>query len=64
MSRLAALGQVLVFGDQVGQQGLVDLEVVSPLLEGDAEHVLVLLHGGDVIGVDLDDVIVRPSSWP
>ena len=55
---LGCVGQVLVFRDQVGQQGLVDLEVVSPLLEGDAEHVLVLLHGGDVIGVDLDDVIV------
>ena len=35
-----------------------DLELVAPLLEGDAEYVLGLLRRGDIGGIDLNDVIV------
>ena len=55
---LGLLGQVLVLRDDVGEQVLVDLEVVAALLEGDAENVLVLLGSGDIVRVDLHHVVV------
>ncbi len=58
MSTLASCGQVVILGDDVGEQRLVDLEVVAALLEGDAEHVLVLLGSGDIVRVDLHHVVV------
>ena len=57
-------GQFLVVGDDVLQEGLVDLEVVVALLEGDAEHVLGLLRSADVIFVDLDDVVLALLLGP
>ena len=48
----------LIFGDDVLQKGLVDLEVVASLLEGNAEDVLLFLRGGNVGGVDLYDVVL------
>ena len=49
---------ILVLRDDVGEQVLVDLEVVAALLEGDAENVLVLLGSGDIVRVDLHHVVV------
>ena len=54
---LRLLRQLLVFRDDVLKQRLVDLEVVTALLEGDAEDLLGLLHGRDVALVDGDDVV-------
>ena len=50
-------GQVFVLGDDVPEQMLADLEVVPPLLEGDAEDLLRLLLGGNVAGVDGHHVV-------
>ncbi len=47
---------LLVLGDHVGQQFLVDLEIVAALLEGDAEDVLQLGLGRHVVRVDLHHV--------
>ncbi|CAN4039645.1 acetyl-CoA carboxylase, carboxyltransferase subunit beta, partial [Dysosmobacter welbionis] len=55
---LGRFRQVLVLRDKVGEERLIDLKVVPPLLEGDAERVLVLLGGGDVVRVDLHDVVI------
>ena len=55
---LGLLGQVVVLGHDVGEQGLIDFEVVAALLEGDAEDVLVLLGSGDIVRVDLNHVVV------
>ena len=49
--------QLLVVGDDVVQQRLVDGEVVAALLKGDAEHVLVLHLPGHIIRVDLHHVV-------
>ena len=54
---LRVLGDVLVLGDDVRQQVLVDAEEVVALLEGDAEDVLRLGGGALVVGVDLDHVV-------
>ena len=51
------LRQIGVGGDNVLQQVRADLELVAALLEGNAEHVLGLLRGGDIMGVDPDDVV-------
>ena len=48
---LGGLGQLLVVGDDVVQQGLVDGEAVAALLEGDTEDVLVLHGLGGVVWV-------------
>ena len=42
----------------VSQQRAVDPEIVPPLLEGHAEHLLALDRLGDVFGVDLDYIII------
>ena len=55
---LGLLGQVVVLGHDVGEQGLIDFEVVAALLEGDAEDVLVLLGSGDVVRVDFNHIVV------
>ena len=55
---LCLRGQFLVGGHYVGDQFLIDLELVSALLEGDAEYLLVLQGIGHVVRVDLDDVVV------
>jgi len=55
--QLRALRQGLVRGDDIAEQRGRDPVIVSPLLKGDAEHVLVLQGGGDVGGVDLHDVV-------
>ena len=54
---LGALGQVLVPGDDVFKQGLVDLKAVVALLEGDAEDVTALDGVGLIVGVDLHHVV-------
>ena len=54
---LGGLGQLLVVGDDVVQQGLVDGEAVAALLEGDTEDVLVLHGLGGIVRVDLHHII-------
>ena len=54
---LGSLRKLLVFRDDVGQHLPVDHKVIAALLEGDAEHILVLHGGGDVVRVDLDHVV-------
>ena len=54
---LGSLRKLLVFRDDVGQHLPVDHKVIAALLEGDAEHILVLRGGGDVVRVDLDHVV-------
>ena len=39
------------------KQVLVDLQLVAALLKGDAEHILVLHRGGDIVGVDLHHIV-------
>ena len=51
------LGQIFVLGDNVTQQVGVDLEIVSSLLEGDAENLLGLLLGGDIARVNGHHVV-------
>ena len=58
------LGQILVDGDNVIQQLPVNAVVVAPLLEGDAEHVLPLDLGGNVICIDLHHVVVALLLLP
>ena len=55
---LGKAGQVLVFGDDVAEEIVADNQLVSLLLEGDAEHVLALQLFRLVGGVDLDDVVI------
>ena len=55
---LRVIGKILIFGDDVHKQRLVDLAVVAALLERDAEDVLLLLRGGNVGGVHLHDVVL------
>ena len=54
---LRLLRQIFVLGHEVFKQALVYAEVVMSLLEGDAEDILALLSGGDVIRVDLHDIV-------
>ena len=60
---LRTLGQVFVFGDDVVEQALVDFAVVAPLLEGDAENILLLQRRGSIGRVDLHDVVVPPLCF-
>ena len=46
---LGGFGQIFILGDDVLKQMPVDLEVVPPLLEGDAEDLLRLLLGGNAL---------------
>ena len=55
---LRVIGKILIFGDDVRKQRLVDLAVVAALLERDAEDVLLLLRGGNVGGIHLHDVVL------
>ena len=55
---LRVLGQILVLRDDVREHVLIDHEIVASLLEGDAEHVLVLRRGGQIVRIDLHDVVV------
>ena len=51
------IGQLFVFGDDIGQEAVIYLAVVVSLLEGDAEYVLVLLLGAEVVRIDLYDIV-------
>ena len=51
------VGEGVVFRDDAGEKVRADFVLVPALLEGDAEHVLVLLGGGDVGRVDLNHVV-------
>ena len=55
---LRALGQFLVLCHDLFEQSAIDLKVVAPLLKGDTEDLLVLLGIGDVVRIDLDDVVI------
>lgn len=52
------LGEILVGGDNVLKEGLVNLAVVSLLLEGNAVDLSGLDLGGNVVGVHLEDTIL------
>ena len=54
---LGALRQILVLGDDVGEQALVDLVVVVALLKADAENIALLDRLRLVVRVDFDNVI-------
>ncbi len=54
---LRVVGQGFAVGDDVLEKGVVDLELVAPLLKGDPEDVLVLDRRGGVIRIDSDDVV-------
>ena len=54
---LCTLGQVFIFGDDVREQAFIDFAVVVPLLEGDAENILLLQRRGNIGGVDLHDIV-------
>ena len=54
---LGILGQFLVGSYDVFQQRRTDLEIVAALLEGDAEDLLGLLHLGNVVRVNGNDVV-------
>ena len=54
---LRTLRQFLVVGDDVVQQGFADLIVVVALLKADAKNIALLDRLGDVVRVDLDDVV-------
>ena len=54
---LCLLGKLVILGDDVRKQRLVDLKIVPALLEGDAEHIFVFLRCGNVFRIDLNDVI-------
>ena len=54
---LCALRQILVLGNDVGEQALVDLVVVVTLLEADAENVALLDRLRLIVRVDLDNVV-------
>ena len=54
---LCALRQILVLGNDVGEQALVNLVVVVTLLKADAENVALLDRLGLVVRVDLDNVV-------
>ena len=56
-----ALGQLLVLGDNILEQCAVDLKVVATLLKGDAVDLLMLDRIGNIIGVDLYDIVVAFS---
>lgn len=51
------LGQVLVLGDEIGQHGFINGQIVVPLLKRDAEDVPPLNGGGGVIRVDFHHVV-------
>ena len=53
--------QGLIFGNDLVQKGVIDLKVVSALLKGDAEDLLVLLLLRHIVGVDLHNVIIPVS---
>ena len=50
--------QILGLRHDIREQLPVDFKVVAALFEGDAEHLLALLHFGHVVGIDLNDVVV------
>ena len=54
---LCALRQILVLGNDVGEQALVNLVVVVALLKADAENVALLDRLWLVVRVDLDNVV-------
>ena len=54
---LCALRQILVLGDDVGEQALVDFVVVVTLLKADAENVALLDRLRLIVRVDLDNVV-------
>ena len=55
---LSSFCEFLVICNYVGKKLLIDSEVVSSLLECDTEHVLCLLFSGNVVGIDLNDIVV------
>ena len=57
LNNFGGFGQVFVLGDDVLKQLFADFEVVPPLLEGDAEDLLRLLLGRNVVWVDGHHVV-------
>ena len=55
--QLVLPGEGLVLRHQVGEEGLVDLEVVAALFKGDAVDLLDLLGSGDIVRVDGHHVV-------
>jgi len=55
--QLRALGKHGVFGDYICKHVCGYFVLVAALLEGDAEHVLVLNGRGDVVGIDAHHVV-------
>ena len=51
----------MILRDNVFQKRFVDFELVAPLLEGDAKHILVLHRRGAVGRVDLHNVVIALS---
>ena len=54
----SALRQILVLCHNVGQQGIVDGQLLSSLLKADAENLLVLQGSGNIVLIDLDHAVV------
>ena len=51
------LRQIFVLGDNLAEERVVDLQIVAPLLKGNAKHVFQLYFRGNILRVDLHDVI-------
>ena len=51
------IGQFLVFGHDVFQQMLADLEVVAALLEGDTENLLVFHFGRNIVRINSHHIV-------
>ena len=50
--------KIFVDSDDVFEQCLADLKMIPSLLERDAEHILILLGGGNVVRVHLHHIVV------
>ena len=55
------LGQIFVLCYNIREQLAVDFKIVSSLLKGDAKNLFGFLNNRNVIGVDLNDVVVALS---
>ena len=51
-------GELLVLRDQILQQLLINCEVIVPLFKGNAENILALLRGRDIVRVNLNHVVI------
>ena len=55
------LGKILILCYDICEKGAIYLEVISALLKGDTEYLLMLNGSGNVIGIDLNDIIAALS---